>query len=278
VYLDLQLQDGNGELRFDGMIENKSFTVWGNLVSTDGTIEVMDRYFKPERITFDYPRGASPILSGRAYTTLTDSTGFQSTVWMNVVADDKITGKEEEGGALGQVRFRFSTDNPNLGRTDSDLMAALGFSTQEIKNRAYDAVGMQVDNYFFRPIFRPLERGIRRYLGLDMVRFSSMFGRNIIQLRESQPALVDPWWLLRSSKVTVGKYLAPGLVLTYSGEIQNEYSYWLPNNGLGLRHSVSLEYSIRPDLFLEMEYFYDNRLLMQRREDKRIWVRHVFPF
>jgi hypothetical protein len=278
VFLDLQMQDGNGELRFEGVISDGSFSVWGNAVSTDGTIEVMDRYFKPERITFDYPRGADPILSGRAYTTLIDSTGFQSTVWMSLVTDDKVTGKEEKGGAWEQLHFRFSTDNPNMGRTEADLLAALGFSTQDIKNRAYDAVGMQVDNYFFRPLFRPLERGMRRYLGFDMVRFSSMFGRNIIQLREAQPELLDPWWLLRSSKLTVGKYLAPGLVLTYSGEIQNQYGYWLPNNALGLRHSLSLEYSIRPDLFLEMEYFYDNRLLMERREDKRIWLKHVFPF
>jgi len=287
VYLDLQLQNGNGELRFEGVIQDSTFNVWGRLVSTDGSIEVLDRYFKPERITFDYPKGAYTMktdstslsfLSGRAYTTLTDSTGARTTVWMNLVTPNRITGYEEKGGMLEKVQFKFSTDNPNLGRTEADLLAALGYSTKEIKNRAYDAVGMQVDNYFFRPIFGPIERSMRRYLGLDMVRFSSMFGRNLIQLRELQPMGFDPRWLLRSTKLTVGKYLAPGLVLTYSGEIQNEYGYWLHTDGIGLKHSLTLEYSIRPDLFLEMEYLYDNRLLMQRREDARIWLRHVFPF
>jgi hypothetical protein len=29
---------------------------------------------------------------------------------------------------------------------------------------------------------------------------------------------------------------------------------------------------------LELEYTYDSQLLYRRREDKRIWLKHVFPF
>ena len=132
----------------------------------------------------------------------------------------------------------------------------------------------------FRPILRPIENQIRRRLGLDVVRVSSMISRNLMQLQtqENQDTPLDPKWLLRSTRLTLGKYLAPGLFLIYSGQVQKDMGVQYRLNGLGFRHAISLEYSIRPDLFLEMEYTYDSQLLSDRREDKKIWLRHIFPF
>ena len=56
------------------------------------------------------------------------------------------------------------------------------------------------------------------------------------------------------------------------------YRYVYPMHGIGLRHALAVEYAIKPELMLELEYTYDSQLLIQRREDKRIWLRHVFPF
>jgi hypothetical protein len=239
---------------------------------------VLDRYFRPERIIFEYPKGGTPIFSGRAYTTVVDSMGVSSTVWLNLVSVDRETGLEEKGGPWSRVQFRFSTDNPNLGRNEADLLAAIGYSEGNMKNRAYDALGIQVENRLFRPIFKPIEKGLRKYLGFDMVKFSSMFSRNIFEQQTAETPIFDPKLLLRSSKVTLGKSFAPGLMLVYTGEVQNDYRYVYPMHGIGLRHALAVEYAIKPELMLELEYTYDSALLIQRREDKRIWLRHVFPF
>ena len=278
IYVDLQLQDGFGAFNIDGCLDDDSFQVWGNLVSVEGNIEVLDRYFRPERILFDYPKGGTPLFSGRASTTVVDSLGVSSTVWLNLVSVDRETGLEEKGGPWSRVQFRFSTDNPNLGRNEADLLAAIGYSEGNMKNRAYDALGIQVENRLFRPIFKPLEKGLRKYLGFDMVKFSSMFSRNILEQQTAETPIFDPKLLLRSSKVTLGKSFAPGLMLVYTGEVQNDLRYVYPINGIGLRQSLALEYAIKPELMLEFEYTYDSQLLYQRREDKRIWLRHVFPF
>jgi hypothetical protein len=278
VYVDLRIQDGTGSLAIDGRLKDGTFEVWGGLISDEGTIEVLDRYFRPERLTFDYPKGGTPIFTGRASTTVVDSLGIASTVWMNLVSVDQETGIEEKGGPWKKVQFRFSTDNPNLGRTEADLLAAIGYSEGNIKNRAYDAIGMQVENRLFRPIIKPIERSMRRYLGFDMVKFSSMFSRNIMDLQTMEAPVFDPRLLLRNSKLILGKSFTPGLMIVYTGEVQNDFRYVLPQHGIGLRHALALEYLLKPELMLELEYTYDNMLLYERREDKRIWLKHVFPF
>ena len=279
VDADLKLKDSNGLLRIQGCVEDGTFEVWGNLVSTEGNIIVLDHYFRPERVTFDYPRGAKdPIIAGRAYTTVTDSMGMPSTVWLSVAVKDDATGLERGEGPWGDVHFQFSTDNPNLGRTEADLLAGMGYSADHLKDRAYDALGTQVENMVFRPLFRPLERGMRRYLGLDVVRFSSMFSRNIVQSQTVNGLTFDPTTLLRSTKLMLGKYLASGFFITYSGQIKNGWGLQYMMHRVGFRHALTFEYTIRPDLFLQMEYTYDSLLLSDRREDKRIWLRHIFPF
>lgn len=279
VYADLQLQNGFEGLHFNGVIQNKDFQVWGMLTSTEGTIDVLDHYFRPERIIFDYPKGGrSPIVTGRAFTTVIDSVGIPSTVWLSLTTQDPMTGLETEGGSWEVIRFRFYTDNPNLGRTEADLMAGLGYAATDMRQIAYDALGIQVENRLFRPIFKPIERELRRHLGLDMFRVSSMLSRNFFDLQSNEITKFDARWLLQRTKLTVGKYLAPGFFLTYSGQIQNEIGLRYNLHGIGFRHALTMEYSIRPDLFLEMEYSYDSQLISDRREDTRIWLRHIFPF
>jgi len=279
VYTDLQLKDGVGGLRIQGIINERSLRVSGNLESTEGSIDALDHYFRVDRIVFDYPLGASdPLISGRAYTTVIDSMGIPSTIWMTLQSTDENTGIEKSGGPWKKIHFRFSSDNPNIGRTEADLMAALGYSSSDMKERAYDALGMRVDNLVFRPIFRPLERGLRRHLGFDVVRLTSRLSRNLVEMQTINPNAIDPRLLLRSTRLTLGKYLFPGMFVTYSGQVHKGVGFQYQTHGLGFRHALILEYTIQPDLFLEMEYTYDSKLLWDRREDKRIWIRHVFPF
>jgi len=279
VFVDLKLQDHYGAFYVQGINDDGSLQVWGNLLSTEGSIEVLDHFFRPEEITFDYPKGAeSPLLSVRAFTTIIDSTGIPATIWLTVSELDAQTGVVLNEGDWDKLNFQFSTDNPHIGRTQADLLAALGFATDRLTERAYQALGVQVDNMVFRPIIRPLERGLRKHLGLDVVRFSSMFSRNLVQLRNVNQLGFDPMMLLQSSRFMVGKYLGPGFFVTYSGEVQRDIGLQYHMHGLGFRHALTMEYTIRPNLFLEMEYRYDSQLLSERREDKRLWIRHIFPF
>ncbi|HHS12192.1 MAG TPA: hypothetical protein ENN03_00325 [bacterium] len=279
IYTDLQLRDRYGAFYVKGVVEEGGLQTWGNLISTEGTIDALDYYFRPETITFDFPQGTrSPIVSGRAHTTVIDSMGMPSTVYLNITSYDDDTGLERTGGEWNKIKFRFSTDNPNLARSESDLLAALGYSTEAMRDRAYDIVGTTVENIVFRPLFRPLEKGIRRALGMDVVRLSSMFSRNLMEIQTLQGITFEPKYFLRSTRLILGKYLASGMFLTYTGQIQNGLGFRYPTHDIGFRHALNLEFSLRSDLFLEMEYTYDTFLLADRREDKRVWLRHIFLF
>ena len=279
VFADLKLKNRTGDFQVRGSINEETFRVGGNLEATEGTIELLEHVFRPERITFDYPFGVRhPIIAGRAYTTVIDSLGMPATIWLSISAMDEFTGTEGGQVRWDQVQFRFSTDNPNLARAEADLLAALGYSSGALGDRAYDALGMRVENFLFRPIFRPIERGIRKTLGLDVVRLSSMFTRNLVQIQTVEGYTYDPRYLFRRARWTLGKSIWPGFFLTYTGQIQDAVGMRYDQPTLGFRHALSLEYTIRPDLFLEMEYRYDSHLLEDRRRDRRIWLRHVFPF
>jgi hypothetical protein len=75
----------------------------------------------------------------------------------------------------------------------------------------------------------------------------------------------------------VGKYLIERLFLLYTGQLEAGMGYRYQQEGFGFRHTLGLEYRINPSLLLQMQYDYDSLLLWQK-EDKRIMLRHSFPF
>ena len=83
--------------------------------------------------------------------------------------------------------------------------------------------------------------------------------------------------LLRSTKLVIGKFLADRFFLLYTGQLEAGVKYRFQQKGLGLRHTLGLEYRISPKLRLQMEYDYDSLHLLDR-DDKRIVIRHWFPF
>ena len=74
-----------------------------------------------------------------------------------------------------------------------------------------------------------------------------------------------------------GKYLTENVYLVYSGQLEVGLDPIYQRDGLGLKHSLDLEYRIYPNLLLELQYNYD-RLLLTERDDKRIQIRHFFAF
>jgi len=277
VYVDLQMDDHVSALDFNGVYREGTFTIAGNIATTQGTVEYLDLDFQVERAGAEWDKSdLYPIIYGRAKTTITDSTGFPSEIYLTVYMIDPVTQREYERGRWGVAQFRLSSDNPNIGRSNADILQALGYTVENIKEKATDVFGITTDNLIFRPLFRPFERGVERTLGLDIVRINSRLAKNFLDLNLNDKT--DPkLYILRSTRWMLGKYLAHNIFLVYSGQVEVGTDYRFQEKGMGLRHTVGLEYRVYPNLLLEMQYDYDSLLLLQK-EDKRIRIRQSFPF
>ncbi|MDZ7340644.1 MAG: translocation/assembly module TamB [candidate division KSB1 bacterium] len=293
VYVDLIVDPTVGGVEFRGVIDENSFAVVGVLESSRGTVEYLDLNFQIVKAGVEFDMGRShtsevefdrstllPIIYGEARTTVTDSTGFPYYIYMTLLTVDKNTGQKLKRGRLGEVVFELSSDNPNLGDTEGELLASLGYSPANLPRMATNLIGISADNLIFRPLFRPFERQLERTLKLDMVRFSSRFTRNLIEMNlqdERNFEINSKLFLLRSTKLMIGKYIADRLFLMYTGQLEAGMDYRYQHEGFGFRHTLGFEYRINPNLLLQMEYDY-NSLLLWQKEDKKILLRHSFPF
>jgi hypothetical protein len=296
VYVNLIIDSGVGYLDFNNVIEDSTFTIDGTLESTEGNVDYLDFNFRIEKAGIEFDKGnLFPLAYGSAKTTVADSMGIPVNVYLTLTQNtnedgslnkndnESITQSEDDRLQSAKVRwdnirFQLSSDNPTIGYTESELLASLGYSTENLKARATDLIGISTDNLLFRPLLRPFERQLEHAFNLDMVRVSSRFTRNLIEMNFGNENYMQPYsklYLLRSTKLTVGKYLADRLFLMYTGQLESGMNYRFHNEGLGLKHTLGLEYRINPSLQLEMEYNYNSFLL--QREDKRIFLRHSFP-
>ncbi len=293
VYLDIIIDNGVGGLSFNGILNDNSFGVIGWLESSRGNVEYLNLDFQVVKtgVEFDMEKKPNsevdfdkttllPIIYGEARTTITDSTGFPYYIYLTLLTTDPYTGFAQKRGRLGEVTFQLTSESSTLGDSEGEILASLGYSPQNLRGIATDLIGISADNLVFRPLFRPFERRLEQTLGLDVVRFSSRFTRNLIEMNVSEERnfMIDSkLFLLRSTKLMVGKYLANQLFLMYSGQLEAGMDYRYQHEGFGLSHKIGLEYRINPSLLLQMEYDY-NSLMLLRREDKRILLRHSFPF
>ncbi|MBC7187670.1 MAG: translocation/assembly module TamB domain-containing protein [Calditrichaeota bacterium] len=287
VYVTLDLDERYGGLRFTGQLRDETFRIEGELRSTRGTVEYLDMNFRLEQAGIEFDRNTLvPVVYGRAYTTVADSNGIPSQIYLTLATVDRaLEGRRVDERVLDQryrarwdeLRFQLSSDNAALGSNEAQLLASLGYTPERLRQKTVDVIGISADNLVFRPLFRPFERRLERYLGLDVVRLSSRLTRNLIEMNLATTPMPSKLYLLRSSRLTVGKYLSDDLYLVYTGQLESglDYRYQVP--GLGLHHTLGLELRINPKLLIEMEYDYDG-LLLWRKDDTRLWIRHWFPF
>jgi hypothetical protein len=288
VYVNLQIEENWGRLEFTKQIEDETFEIEGQARSTAGFLEYLDMNFRVQEAGVEFDHGSIfPVVYGEARTTVTDSLGIPSQVILTLQTVDRtmdqnsvddIVKQEDQRARWDQIRFKLTTDNPNLGSTEAQILASLGYSTATLQDKAFDAIGISTENILFRPLYRPVERQLETLLGLDYVRFSSRFTRNLISFNlNDNPELNSRLSLLRSTKVIVGKYLANRIFLQYTGQVEAGIDYRYSEKNIGLRHTFGLEYRISPKLLLELEYDY-NSMMYENHDDKRIVLRHWFPF
>jgi len=67
------------------------------------------------------------------------------------------------------------------------------------------------------------------------------------------------------------------LYLLYTGELKAGIDYQFKEQGVGLQHVLGLEYRLNSNWLFQMEYDY-NTLYETHKDDKKIWLRHSFPF
>jgi hypothetical protein len=288
VYVNMLLDEEYSELLFLGQRRDESFRINGQISSTTGLIEYLDMTFRIERAGAEFDNSSLiPVVFGKARTTITDSVGVPTQIMLTAQTVDQTMEKkrvedrvrdEKSRGRLDQIRFRLSSDNPNLGNSETQILATLGYAAKSFQGTAFDAIGFGTDNILFRPIFRPVERRLEAVFGLDYVRFNSRLASNIIDFNlNSNLELNTRLALLRSTRIVVGKFLASNLFFQYTGQVQAGIDYRYKEKGLGLTHKLGFEYHINPKLLLEIEYNYDT-LMRYNQEDKRIMLRHWFPF
>ncbi len=295
VFVSLGLNDEESRLKMAGVLADSSFFAEGQITSQRGVIEYLDMSFQVENCGAEFDRSDwLPIVYGRGHAVVADSTDFPQNIHLTLYTQDPVTKQDLPRGRFQNVFFKLSSDNPAaLGETQGELLASLGYSAERLGQNAKDAMSIGTDHLIIRPIFRPVERMLERKLGLDVVRFSSRFTRNLLTTNNAQngalPAngIVDGRpSLLRSSRLTLGKHILRSLYLHYVGQVETglvESEIAVPEGDgaenwyydLQLRHRLGLEYRLNPSMLLQFEYDYNP--LLKDKTDPRIWLRHSFP-
>jgi hypothetical protein len=250
--------------------------------------------FRVENFGFVFNRGSEPEVYGRAWTSVRESVGASpKTIYLELYSVDEATGLETRRARWEDFRFRLVSADPTIGESQEQVLAYLGYSVGNVEEKAKKVGGAVTDNYLIRPLLRPIERGIEKYLGIDFVRFNAKIAENLFSAgtqSSSQNNLYNQYynttnmpyaWLIQSSEFTVGKYLTQNLYLTYTGQIvalaheqQSEFS---------LNHSLGLEYRFLKNLLFEFEYDREMLQLYQMydksyQEDFKVRFRYSFSF
>lgn len=294
VFAEVTIDESSEGLHFAGIINKGTFKPVGSLVSTRGRLEYLDQNFKVDRFTLEFLRYKDlPDVSGRAWTTIRDSVGaIPKTIYLKLYTIDSNTGQTKETGDWRDFKFKLVSADPTIGETQEQVLAYLGYSVENFKEKATNVGGALTEKYLIRPLLRPIERVLERSLGIDLIRFNSSIARNLFyssvgrQLNNTNSSLqignLPYLYLMSSSEVTVGKYLNENLYLTYTGQLVSLYNN--SESGFDFNHSLGLEYRFFRNILVEFEWdrellgYYDLANQRQYLEDFKIKLRHSFTF
>ena len=276
-YINKELKDAAGP-------DTSSFRIDGSITSTRGNIEYFDLIFRVDQFGATWDRSQlQPVLYGKAWATVPDSLNYSRDVYLKLYAQDPTTGAKSNRGRMEDIYFDLESDYQieflAYDQSRVQLLDVLGISLNDVRGQATELLTSSTDKVLFQQFVRPIERQLEKSLGLDIVRLNSRFTRNFLEINQGRVQSEATLALFRSTKLTIGKYLSSRMYLLYTGQVAAwpiNYGYTDPN--IGLRHTFGFEYRINPTLLLQMEYDYNSTLAEQWKEDKRIWLRHSFPF
>jgi len=294
--------DENTEFRIYGRLADGSFRITGNARSSSGTISYYGTEFDIEEaeLTIDSSNTTRPAtLAARARTIVyDDSTGAETEIYLNVYFIDKLSGERKEiagrtevvrndplksdtsrtidAGALGTLQIEFTSSNP-ADDTIEKILARLGISPDNIVNAATDAFAAGIDNYYFDSLMRPFEDIVRKYIGLDVVRFTPSVLGNFMRSQldfNDRFGPDDQFVLFDRSRIMLGEYLFDDWFLSYRGQYGVGRDY-LRRKERGFYHEIALQYLFRRNTRFQFNYNYDEII---KKGEKRIEIRHDFEF
>ncbi len=296
-YARLRLREGISRLHFTGCHDERTLRIMGHAEADRGEITYLDRPFEVKELELDFegqtkPSSSQPdnrpFVSGRFETTVyDDSIGVATDIYLTLFTTDPQTGEKLPRGQWGDFELELSSNDPN----DDDrqkILAKLGYSgdySEKALSLLQVTLGPKLNEVFLRPVIQPVERTIRRALGIDVVRLQPGLTWNLLSQGESPPGeyrslsrrLVFP-----RTTLLVGKYLTDNCFLSYLGKFQTRTDEFLDDR-LGISHRFGLEYRISGGTILDIEYDYERDLTegdkrVRSTSDKRVQITHNFPF
>jgi|GEM_PF-2343455 len=296
-YARLRLREDISRLHFAGSTDEKTLSVAGHAEADRGEITYLDRPFEVKEFQIDFEgqtKPASsrpdnrPFVSGQFETTVyDDSTGVATDIYLTLYTTDPETGEKLDRGQWGDFELELSSNDPS----DDDrqkILAKLGYSgdySEKALSLLQVTLGPKLNEVFLRPVIQPVERTIRRALGIDVVRLQPGLTWNLLSQEESPPGeyqslsrrLVFP-----RTTLLVGKYLTDNCFLSYLGKFQTRTDEYLDDR-LGISHRFGLEYRLSGRTILDIEYDYERDLTegdkrVKATSDKRVQITHNFPF
>ncbi|MFH1862937.1 MAG: translocation/assembly module TamB domain-containing protein [bacterium] len=281
VDVNLMINPGSSQLQVLGSMDTGDFRLQGQLESTQGTIEYLDLKFRVDRFLVEFDKHSPlPWVQGRGKTAYIDSLGQSRNIYLTLYVMEPTTREKTLRGRWGDFVFILEGD---LGSSQEQILATLGYSPQQISDKVSSLGGAIVSNVFVRHWIRPIERELENVLNVDVIRIQPTFAQHLF---ETEILGVDPgpnkelsWgaYFLRQSQLTVGKYISDDLFVTYTGQWETGINETNERH-FGFLHNWTLEYRIQPisnNLVLTLGYEYDS---LEQLEDKKVLLRYSFTF
>ena len=278
VNIEMEMEK-NDRVDFSGGIRRGTFYARGDIRARKGTVTYLDTEFQVEEAGVNIDsQYRQPILHGRARTTVTDSLGVPTDIFLEIYSMDDVTDRKMEKAQWENLRFELRSNDPNDVSTQ-DILVKLGYSLDQSSERAIGVLTKAVDKRLVNPILRTVERKLQRATGLDVIGFTPTLVSNLLVAREPLWAsgMYDTAYLrlLQGTAFRVGKYVLNGdWFVSYSGQLEGVMDPY-QEQMWGLKHRFGLEYMVQPNTRLQFEYDYD-RLLGEK--DRRVSIKHYFAF
>lgn len=240
---DSYIKDGSS-MRVLGRAIDQTLALRGTIVAQHGTAYYLNNAYQLENLTVSFPevRSFDPIIEGRGKTRKKLRIGAETldvTLYLEVNGRFSEIMKNPMYAASMPVRFYTV---PSVRDDYVRELVGLPAVREERMAGAPDELSRTIASILpadmiMRDTLRPLERGIRRYTGLDYFGIETgMFSRFSMSLITNSAAGVfdNPWMYLQDTRLSLGKFIPfnqfsrflPELFLKYNLTITGNLSLW----------------------------------------------------
>ncbi len=279
----LRVKDTQSKLRFVGSAEDGTLRVMGHAEADRGEVTYLDRQFQVVKLDLKFEghekttlRGYDnrPIVSGKFETTVyAESTGVATDIYITIYAIDPETGERTLQGKWGDFKLELSSSDPS-DDTQEKILDKLGYTgdyAEKVLQLLQLTLGPKLEDYFIRPVFEPVERTIKRTLGIDVIRLRAGLTRNLL-VQDERPQgdyeSLSRRLFLPHSSLLIGKYLTDSCFLSYMCQFRTRTDEFMDDR-LGIMHRLGLEFYLKGSTILDLEYDYERDLT---EGDKKVWI------